>query len=369
MIPTVALIGCGRIGSLLEDDPLRAKPASHMGGIQRLGDRVRLVAVCDTDRQRLVDCQNRWRVEKIYLDYREMIWNEKPQVVIIATWTASHRDIAVYAAENGVRGLVLEKPMAVDLQQADEILYACRRHNVKLVVNHERRWDSRYIQVRRWIEEERLGPLRTIHATVLSRSALEGSWKSVLEEVGGGPLLHDGTHLLDMVHYFCGEIEEVSGKVYREHPTVGVETTALGLLRSRDGVNVFVEAGGMRDYFHFEMDLQFARGRIKVGNGIEEFAESRPSTRYSGFQDLQSERFIAADCQCSPFPGALEEALQAVALDLREEEIHSSGRDARRAMETIFAVYYSAFLGGKVVRLPLQIGGHPLKKLFASGKL
>lgn len=366
---TVAVVGCGRIGSLLEDDPLRPKPASHMGAIAACADRVRLLAVCDTDRQRLLLCQKRWHVPHVYLDYREMIGIERPDLLVIATWTESHRDIAVFAAGSGVRGIVLEKPVAIDLEQAREIVATCRARQVKLVINHERRWDPLYRKAAEIVREGKLGALRTIVASVLCQSAARGSWKSVLDEVGGGPLLHDGTHLIDMIRYLGGEIHTVQGSVRREVPEVGVETTAVGQLECGDRVVVFLEAGGMREYFHFELDLQFERGRLKVGNGVRELWTVAPSTRYSGFADLVPGEFPPLPGGLNPFTGALREVADAIDQDLPESAILSSGIDGLRAMEAVFALYYSAFIGGKPVALPPRLSGHPLKKMFQTGML
>ncbi len=366
MAHSVAVVGCGRIGSTLEDDPLRAKPASHLGAIRALGAELDLVAVCDSDRRRLLQCQRRWEAPRVYLDYREMIRTEAPDIVSIATWTASHAEIAVFAADHGVRGIVLEKPMAIDLVQADQILASCRAHGVKLVINHERRWDPLYRRARALIEGGGLGALRAATGRVLGAAAATGSWRSVLAEVGGGPLLHDGTHLVDLVRWLVGDVQRVTGQVSREDKRVGVETTALAWLQTEGGVPVFIEAGGMRSYFHFELDLQFSDGRMRVGNGIAELQRAAPSKRYSGFRDLQPVGFPPLDEPRQPMCGAFREVARA--LDEGGDPF-SSGLDGRKAMEIIFAVYYSASLQGRPITLPLAASGHPLKKMFAAGML
>lgn len=372
----IALIGCGRVGAWLEDDPLRVKPASHLGGIKKIIDNKEvkkglvLAAVCDISHERLLRCRERWKLyikgDNLYTDYKELIYKEKPDIIIIATWTSSHRDIAVYAAQNGVKGIVLEKPAATTLAQAREIVNTCKQYHVKLVVNHERRWGPLYRKTKEIIENKVLGYLKLIYGNVLSRSAPRGAWPEVLKEVGGGPLLHDGTHLIDLVRYFIGDIDTVNGYVKREDPAVGVETTATALLETKNGITVFIEAGGMRDYFNFEMDLQFERGRIKVGNGIKEYYVSENSRRYSGFKDLVPASFPELPADTNPFTGAISEVIKAMEED---SEPQSSGTDGLKAMEVIFAIYYSAYLKGKTLRLPVRIPGHPLEKMFKAGML
>jgi len=366
----IALIGCGRVGVELEDDPLRDKPASHIGGINTLIARqepcegIELSAVCDIDEKKLEKCRHQWHVPRTYLDYRELFKYERPDFIIIASWTHTHRDIVLYAANHGVKGIVLEKPVAVNLQQAEEIIRCCHAHNIRIVVNHERRWGPKYRKVQQIIQDNRLGELKTINGSVLSQSAPYGPWEEILTAYGGGPLLHDGTHLIDMIRFFTGEISIINGHVSRDNPSVGVETTACAYMQSASGVNIFIEAGGMRDYFHFEIDLQFEKGRIKVGNGIKEYYESTSSRRYSGFFDLTPKPFPQYQIQSNPFTGALMEVINAVKYN---QLPNSSGIDGFKAMEVIFAIYASASQGGKTIYLPLKIKGHPLKKMFQAG--
>jgi len=374
----VALIGCGRVGAWLEDDPLRAKPATHMGGLQKLLNspihnkkniKIALTALCDIDEERLQKCQERWNVPHAYTQYKELIDKEKPDIVTIATWTATHHDIAVYAAQNGVKGIVLEKPVAVSIQQAEAVIQVCNANNVKLVINHERRWDPLYIKIKQLMNEGTLGPLKAVYGNVLSRTGAQGDWKKLIPAIGGGPLLHDGTHLVDMIRFFAGDIADINGSVKREDKTLAVETSASAMMTTCSGVTVFLEAGGMRDYFNFELDLHFKEGRIKIGNGIREFLVARESKRYSGFRDLVKKEFPEIKRDSDPFTGALLEVIKAIESD---EEPFSSGRDGVKAMEVIFAIYRSASLKGKTVSLPLKPYArpvHPLIKMFKAGML
>lgn len=366
---TIALIGCGRVGVWLEDDPLRAKPATHMGGIKKIARngqnplQLTLTAVCDTDKERLEKCRLRYNVPNAYQDYKKLIQKEKPDIVIIATWTSTHRDIAVFAAKNGVKGIVLEKPVAANLNQARQVIECCKKYDVKLVINHERRWDPLYRKTKEIIDQKTLGNLRFIYGNVLSCSFPMGDWQTVLDEYGGGPLFHDGTHLVDMVRYFAGEIAALNGHISRDIPGAGAETTATAMLQTVSGVNVFLEAGGLRNYFNFELDLQFENGRIKVGNGIHEYYESTSSKMYTGFHDLTRKEFPSLDRSTDPFTGAILEVLRTID-DGGEPD--SSGADGLKALEIIFAVYHSASLNGKPVSLPLKLRGHPLKKIFSN---
>ena len=357
----IGLIGCGRVGVLLEDDPLRGKPASHMGGIKKISHKVESISVCDIDKERRRHCREKWNIQNTYHRYTDLFKRENPDIAVIATWTETHKRIALHAAENGVKGIVLEKPVAPTLKQAREIIDACNANNVKLVINHERRWDPLYRNVKSIIDDQSLGRLKLIYGNVLSQSFPIGPWQDILPKVGGGPLLHDGTHLVDMIRYFAGEIVSLNGSVSREHPEAATETTATASMKAQNGVTVFLEAGGMRSHFNFELDLQFERGRIRVGNGIRDFFVVEKSTRYTGFHDLVRKEFPASGPGGDPFSGAILEVMNAIETGTVPK---SSGRDGLKTMEVIFAIYYSALHNSKTVALPVKISQHPLARLF-----
>jgi predicted dehydrogenase len=205
--------------------------------------------------------------------------------------------------------------------------------------------------------------------SALGQSVPRGPWEEVLAETGGGVLLGDGLDLIDTIRFLGGDIAAVSGKVHRHDQRHGVEDTAIALLHSSDGVPIFFEAGGQRDHCQFELDLQLEKGRLRIGNNRREFFASEPSRDRSGVKELTSRQFPPPDRQSDPFCGCLEELLSAITEDRPEGAIESSGSTARQSMEIAFAIYYSAFLGGRQVQLPLQVSGHPLRKLFQTQKL
>ncbi len=360
---TAALVGCGRVASLLEDDPLRAKPATHLGALAGMSEEIELIALCDLDREKLENCGRRWQVNNLFLDYREMIRKTSPDLLIIASWTDSHHPIALFASENGVRGLLIEKPLALNLRQAREIVNTCRRNKTRTVINHERRWDPLYRETRKMIDQAFPGRLLSVSASVFSNSFARGPWSQVLAGHGGGPLFHDGTHLVDMIRYLAGEIAWVSGRVAVTDKSAGSETWAWGWLETVSGIPVFLEAGGDHDFFHFEIDLQFSQGRLRIGNGIRDCFVSRESNRYQGFQDLVPTPFPPLSENIKPFPGALAELCRAVRED---REASSSALDGLKALEIIFALYRSAARRGKPVKLPFYIRRHPLSRLMAA---
>ena len=163
----VGLIGCGRIGSLLEEDPLRGKPCTHAGGFDSLSS-AKLVAGCDIDPVRLTQFGNRWGVDHLYTDYKEMFRREDLDIVCIATWTHLHASMALDAARSGIKGIFCEKPLTTDLAQGRKLVKYCDQKKIPLVINHERRWDNHYQKARNLIKSGKVGEVRTIIGNALS---------------------------------------------------------------------------------------------------------------------------------------------------------------------------------------------------------
>ena len=339
----IGLIGCGRIGTLLEEDKLRGKPCTHAGGFNALSN-AKLVAGCDIDSFRLKKFGTRWGVDHLYEDYQEMLHQEKLDVVCIATWTNLHAPMVMNAARAGVKAIFCEKPIALDPKDARQMVSFCKRKNILLIINHERRWDNYYLKAHQMIKTGRIGEIRTIIGNALS-------WdpgKQPSRTCGGGPLFHDGTHLTDLLLYFGGPVEWVSGHEIRPHGKKYIEETACGMIGFKNGALGFIEGGGARKYFNFELDIQGSEGRVLIGNNGREFYLTKKSKRFTGFLELEKVPFPEPKRVISPFEGGAKETLKC--LQTGKDGI-SSGDDGLKALELIFAIYRSAQLQGKRIKL------------------
>ncbi|GMT41735.1 MAG: oxidoreductase [bacterium] len=344
----IAVIGCGRIGSLLEDDPLRPKPASHAGAFARHPKTV-ITSACDIDGERLKKFGRRWNVPpgSLYSDYRELLKREQPDIVSIAAWTELHCPIVLKAASTkSVKGVYCEKPIARDLREAGKMVSICKRRNIKLIVGHERRFDANFVKVKKMVHKKLYGPLKTIVAHALSAPPP----KLPADKYVGGALFHDGTHLMDLILYYGGPAKWVVGFDERPNGKKFIESTAFGLIRLGNGVNVFVEASGERDYFKFDVDLQFQNGRIRIGNSGIHAGRSGKSGRYTGFRELNPAPFKPLKKRTNGFLGGVSELVRAVETG---EPPLSNGAEARNALELILALYKSARAGGRKIYIPI----------------
>jgi len=317
-----AIIGLGRIASLLEDDSRREKPCTHAGAITANPDCV-LTGGCDTSEERRRLFAEKWRVP-VYADAAEMIRAQSPRILVIATHPDSHYEYCRLAAEAGVPVVICEKPLADTLREARKIARLARGDNHApqdapvIITNHERRYSADYIKAREILASEKLGPLLSARAVLYM-----GKNKRLLDV-----LWHDGTHLADALMFLTGsrlrhrkrwgaKLGAFAGTAWLEGELewglgtkdwgLGTRDQGLGivirnlsslasrfacLLRSpvpspHSLVPITMELGAGRDHLVFEIEFSCASGRLRIGNGVFEVWESVESPYAENFRSLK----------------------------------------------------------------------------------
>ncbi len=348
----------------MEEDPLRDKPCTHAGAFE-VCPWTKIIAGCDINKARLERFGNKWKVNKLYTDYKEMLAKEKPDIVCVAVWTYLHKEMTIAAAKSGVKGVFCEKPLALSSKDGRRMVEVCRKQGVTLAVNHERRYEQRYQKVREMIRAGRIGPIKTIIGNALS----PGGIKAPLDKWGGGGYFHDGTHLIDLLHYYAGDLKWISGFEDRPHGKKHIEKTAGAVLAFRNGAMAFVEGGGDRKYFNFELDIQGTNGRIIIGNSANEYFITKPSPRFSGFAELKKKPppfKNSKDPSKNLFVNAARDLVESIE---KKREPVSSGEDGLKVLKAIEATYKSAQACGRRINIP---PANPQKKrttkINANGK-
>jgi UDP-N-acetyl-2-amino-2-deoxyglucuronate dehydrogenase len=220
-----AIVGCGKVGHL------HAKALS-------LVPESRFVAVCGRDRTRTEVFAAVYNV-KPYCDVEEMIAREGVQALAICTPHPLHAFHAVKAARAGVH-VIIEKPLASTLGDCDSILNAAKERGVKVGMISQRRFYAPALRVKKAIEDGKLG--KPILGSVVMygwrdeayyrSDAWRGSWQGE----GGGVLVNQAPHQLDLLHWYMGEVDELFGFwANLNHPYIEVEDTAVAVLRFKNG--------------------------------------------------------------------------------------------------------------------------------------
>jgi predicted dehydrogenase len=337
-----ALVGCGRIGFLLENDPLREKPCTHAGAIIKHNE-MDLVAGCDLDSQRLEELGKTFEIKELYSDYKKMISEVKPDIVSVAVWTEMHAEIVCFAAKNGVKGIYCEKPIAGKIEEGYAMVDSCKNNNVKLLVGHERRYHPFYVQAKELIESGEIGKVKTIIGCALCGAP----GKLSTDKYYGGPIFHDGTHLIDIIRFLNGDIISVKGVVERDFGEDNIEHTTYGLLTLKNGARAFIEGGGERSYFLFEVDIQGTKGKIVIGNNGFKYFKSGISKRFSGYNELEEIMLPRYD-YVNVFSKAFDDLVSSVKND---KQPISDGTDGLKALEVIITLYESAKCNGLEINI------------------
>jgi predicted dehydrogenase len=356
----VAIVGTGRVGALWETDPPTGQ--SHAGAFFVQPD-CELVAGANRRRDRLEEFGRRFGVRGLYHDYAEMLAAERPDIVCIATHPGSHAGIAETAVRNGARAIFCEKPMALDLADCDRIIDACRAHGVLLSVNHSRRWYPIFRHARDLLQSGAIGDLVSMTGYCQGGKP-SPAWQSEFE----GPLLHDATHLFDMLRFFAGDVQWVSATAGRvKHTQYPVEDESTALLHFQSGINAVTLVNELTEYVRFEIDLHGTRGTLRLGMDTFEisrarlvsFEAARAETPDFEWQVLETAP-LQHQAGAPAFAVAARELLDALE---GRATISSTGADGRASMEIIMAIYESQRRGTIPIWLPLPAGPSPLLAL------
>ena len=339
------IIGCGGIAR------------AHAKGYEEVA-RTTLVAGADPSRAQCRKFEGSFPQIKMYADHQEMLDTEKLDLVSVCTWPPLHEEGVVAAAGAGVKGIVCEKPMAVNLAQVDRMLGACDRNGVKLIVGHQRRFNKRYSQAKEALKRGEIGDLVEVRGMCR------------------GDLLSDGTHNIDLIRYFVddepiqwvmGQINRRPwGRVGRETVRYGhqVEAGAIARFDFANGVRGLMETGEVsRPASYQYLIIEGTEGRIDVYG--DRYREKAPS----GWRILRSgeggwEEHLVED-EPNAFAVEIEELLRWI----EEGGDHLlSGQSARADTEVLMAVYESARRRGRV-DLPLEVSENPLIAMVEAGEI
>ncbi|MBI3524672.1 MAG: Gfo/Idh/MocA family oxidoreductase [Betaproteobacteria bacterium] len=324
-----ALIGCGMIGSEFADDPRIKGIYTHAGAWRACPD-VDLAAVCDTDPERARRCAERWNITRWYVDPAAMLQDVRPDIVSICTPDTTHSALLELVINSPTtRAVLIEKPLALSLEEARLAVNQAGQRGVRLGVNYSRRYSLGHQALRERIRQGELGELQSIGGHY------------------GKGTLHNGTHWFDLARFLVGEISQVRG-FDRLHEACPDPTLDVWMEFS-SGPLAYLHGLDAAAYSLFEMDILGSRGRVRIvdsGHGFETSMVG-DSPYYTGYRTLLPH---------GREDGRLEDTLLHAAQDLVASlETGStplcSGEDALAALAVGLAALASAKLGGEPRRL------------------
>lgn len=343
-----ALIGCGRIAT------------NHIKAV--LNNHLEFAAVCDVVPQQMENLLAKHELnqdESIhrYTDYKEMIEKEQPQLVGIATESGVHAEIALFCIDHGVN-VIIEKPMAMSMKDANEIIRRSEEKGVKVSACHQNRFNVAVQQMRKALEAGRFGKLShgSIHVRwnrnrdYYDQAKWRGTWAQ-----DGGALMNQCIHGIDLLRWMMGEeVTEVYGVTRQQfHDYLQAEDIGMAVVKFKNGAVATIE--GTTNVYPKNLEetlyLFGEAGTVKLGgkstNNIDvwDFAdESEEDQKNKGLEEATSNVY-----------GNGHTSLYADVIDAIENDRkpYVDAYAGRNALEMVLAIYKSQ-KEGRAVQLPLE---------------
>lgn len=303
-IYTAALVGTGRIGFSLGFDKKREQPASHTMAL--LGNkRIKLIAAADSDPENLAKWERYVKGAQSFSSSSEMYKSiPTPDIITIAVNEDSHMAECLAAIAAKPRLIILEKPVALNSAQAEEIAQAAEKAGVPVMVNHERRFAADYNMAKAYIKE--IGKLQSIRGELYSGLRIYGK---EYEKDGTYSLIHDGTHLVDIISWLLDEklTNPVVTGIYKDEKDLVRNFSAHFSTESCSEITVCMS--GRSRFFSFGLDILGTEGRICLGNGYAKFYKRKESKLYTGFFSLSRDKSIHLPKKTGYFSNMIQNAV------------------------------------------------------------
>lgn len=272
----VCLIGAGRIGLFLEKDRKRLKPATHFG--MWLKERsVNLSAICDKNYKSYLFAKKLKKNIKYYSSVDKILKEEKPDIVSICTWKDSHFSITKKCINFGIKTIVLEKPLATSVLEGKKLINLAKKHKVKIIVNHRRRFDKEIISLRNKINRNIIGKIKKVSCNYVYG------------------VQATGTHVVDTLRMLfkdtSGEISHVVGIYSDKNDFCAKDDQNIdSIIYFKKGLIAYIQCHNIKDYDIFDFNIFGSKGKITIsGIGREvQINKIIKSTEHSGFTELSS---------------------------------------------------------------------------------
>ena len=334
-----ALVGCGRISK---------RHSELLGNNQIKG--AKLIALCDVSFSKAKRISDLFKIAA-YDDMDKMMQNESIDVVVVLTPSGLHAKHVVNLSKYG-KHIMVEKPMALTIEDTENMIYACDENNIKLFVIKQNRFNVPVVKLREALESGRFGKLSlgTVrvrwarHQAYYDQDSWRGTWA-----MDGGVLTNQASHHVDMLEWMMGDVESVFAKMTTALADIETEDTAIVTLKFKNGALGIIEATTATRPANLEGSISILgeKGTVVVGgvavnkmqtwifedeqdgdaNVLEEFSVNPPNVYGFGHQAYYEH---VVDCIENGSANLVD------------------GLQGRKSIELISAIYESAETGKEV---------------------
>lgn len=324
-----------------------------------LSENAELVAVCDLDRARLEKAKAQYPEVTLYEDFEELLKDERVDIISVCLPSAMHADFAVRAMRAGKHVLV-EKPLDITPERAALIEQARLETGMTCGVVHQNRFSFNMQAIKHAVEEGKIG--RVLLGTFAVKWYREqkyydrGGWRGTWEMDGGGSLMNQAVHTVDLMQWMMGEVESVTSTMSICNHNIKTEDLTASIVTFKSGATAtFVSTTCAYPGISTEVDLYGTEGSIEADADVLKTWKMRDDEDEEEEEEMLA-RYGKGNRHAAQFePGALyghrhvvEDMILAVR-DGRDPEVMPA--DAIRAVKIVDAVYRSAKQGGVKVTL------------------
>lgn len=325
----VAVIGCGAIAPF------------HLDAISAI-DEVELVAVCDIKQERALGTAHTYHT-KAYTDYREMFLCETLDAIHICLPHYLHTKVAREAFQKGIH-VISEKPMSISYEDAVSTVEYANACHVQYGVIFQGRYNTHAKAVKQRILDGRLGEVQCANAMLLWHRTDEyyntSDWKGTWEKEGGGVLINQAIHTLDLANWFVGDSPmEIQASISnRSHPDIEVEDTAEGMIEYENGARVlFYFTNNFVTDEPIELRLLCKNGRVVMSSD-----EAKIYYQDGSFEEIKNLPMRSSLCsQGKSYWGTrhAEQIYQFYQALLGKECLEVSGKEALQIQKLVSDIY------------------------------
>lgn len=332
-----AILGCGRIST------------SHLDAIKNAPG-AELAAVCDIDEEKARHAALQYGLKQWYTHFEDMLCKEAIDVVCICTPSGMHCEHTVIAAKAG-KHVLCEKPLDVTREKVDRMIHACSEAKVFLGGIFQRRTNLAAINTRNAIQTGKLGRIVMASASLNYYRDQEyydsASWRGTWELDGGGALMNQGIHGIDMLQWMVGDIESVFARCATLVRHIEVEDTAVASVKFKNGaLGVIKGATSVYPGQDTIFTIHGEKGTISLGDkgfyawDITDLNEKPPEA---------GDGFGGTNCGWSATNSGHIRLIQDMVKAVRNgTEPMIPGTEARKAVDLVLAIYESSRTGKEI---------------------
>jgi len=329
----------------------------HAEAFQEVPEAV-VVAACAADQAQAEQFARKWNIPVATADYRRLLERDDVDLVVVGIPNDLHREVVVAAAEAG-KQIIIEKPLAHTLRDADAMVSACQQHGVMLMYAETICFCPKYVRARQLVDEGAIGKLYMVKQGE-KHSGPHSDWFYDINRSGGGVLMDMGCHGIEWARWMYGKPEPKSvvahcQRVLHTERTQGEDNSVIILEFEGGGIAVIEDSwarhGGMDD----RIELYGTGGVILCdllhGSSMETYSQKGYGYAVEKAGETKGWTFtVFEEAHLYGFPHEMRHFIQCVLTDRQPQE---TGEDGRATLEIIYAAYESAG-SGKRITWPYQ---------------